>query len=997
MVVPARLGELVDHFRENKADYKSAAYNETRLRREFIDPFFELLGWDIQNNNRYAEAYKDVIHEDSIRIGSNVKAPDYAFRIGGTRKFFLEAKKPSVNIRSDPHPAYQLRRYAWSAKLPLSVLTDFEELALYDCRIAPSKGDRSSVARVMYLTFDQYEEKWEEIAGILGREAILRGAFDRYAEDNKRKRGTSEVDDAFLAEIEIWRASLASNITLRNRSVDARQLNTSVQQIIDRIIFLRIAEDRGIEPYGTLGKLAIGKDAYLRLGQIFRLADKRYNSGLFHFKPSPDVSEPVDAVSLGLTIDDQVIRSIVKGLYYPDSPYEFSVLPADILGQVYEQFLGKVIEIRGRKALVERKPEVKKAGGVYYTPTYIVRHLVASTLNPLLEGRTATQVAGLDRRSKTSAPLRVVDPACGSGSFLIEVYQHLLDWYLATYISEGAAKYSKGREPKIYQTGAGEWRLSIAERRRILLDHIYGVDLDRQAVEVTKLSLCLKVLEGETKDAIARQMDLFQTRALPDLHRNIKWGNSLVDVDAYDILSPDTFEDESNVLDICPFHWKTEFPFLGSGAHFDVVVGNPPYLPIFEMRKDLLPYYQASYSTFQKRFDAYGLFLEAILSRLTGPKSRLGLIIPSSLLNNQAFSRTRELLASRLCVEEIVVLGGSVFKNVNKDTLTLTASGSGENQIVLRQHLATPAGFGPEKAPPVHVPQSAISASGISLRSKAEDGIISKLESKVCRPLSEIARTFQGIVTGADDVFIAESFDLDASDRGLLKPFLFGSDISEFRPPSGRHKLLYMTKDIALAGRPKVLAQLRPAKTRLERRRETAAGKIPWHALHWPRKPSIFEQPKILVQGIRNVQLRRRLIATVDLQNAYAGVNLNIVNLHPGSPVSLYALVGILNSRVINFWFTHKFVDHRIKNVQLEEIPIPVLSASLPSLCAKIDSKVQELIAALEKAGATGSGAAGVWASKAAAARERVEELVEELYGLDQHTRSVIRKASCNM
>ena len=148
MPAPEQVVELLKRFKDNIEAYKSGNYNETQVRVEFIDPFFEALGWDVKNKKGYAEAYKDVIHEDANKIGGFTKAPDYCFRVGGIRKFFLEAKKPSINIKEDIHPVYQLRRYAWSAKLPLSILTDFEELAVYDCRIKPVKTDKASTARV---------------------------------------------------------------------------------------------------------------------------------------------------------------------------------------------------------------------------------------------------------------------------------------------------------------------------------------------------------------------------------------------------------------------------------------------------------------------------------------------------------------------------------------------------------------------------------------------------------------------------------------------------------------------------------------------------------------------------------------------------------------------------------------------------------------------------------------------------------------------------------
>ena len=359
MPAPPPILDLVSRFAQHVDAYKAGKYNETQLRLDFIDPFFTQLGWDMNNVQGYAEAYRDVVHEDEVRISGALKAPDYGFRIGGTRKFFLEAKKPSVRIKQELPPAYQLRRYAWSAKLALSILTDFEEFAVYDCRTKPDASDAASKARIFYCTFDEYPQHWDWIASVLSRDAILKGSFDKYAETSKRKRGTAAVDDDFLATIEGWRAELARNLALRNSSLSQRELNFAIQRIIDRIIFLRICEDRGIEDYGRLLKASEGPAVYERLGELFVEADARYNSGLFHFTDEKGRAEPPDNITLALDIDDTLLRHIIRSLYYPDSPYEFSVLSADILGQVYEQFLGKVITLtEGHRAT---GPRLKKS------------------------------------------------------------------------------------------------------------------------------------------------------------------------------------------------------------------------------------------------------------------------------------------------------------------------------------------------------------------------------------------------------------------------------------------------------------------------------------------------------------------------------------------------------------------------------------------------------------------------------------------------------------
>ncbi len=586
--------DLVKRFSQNKESYSAASYNETQLRQEFLNPFFEALGWDVANKQGFAEAYKEVIHEDAVKVGTATKAPDYSFRVGGTRKFFVEAKKPFVNIKDDISPAFQLRRYAWSAKLPLSVLTDFEEFAVYDCRLKPVKTDKASIGRILYIKYDEYEKRWEEIASIFSKDAVLKGSFDRYAETNRAKKGTTEVDDSFLSEIENWRDMLARNIAIRNEKLSTRELNFAVQRTIDRLIFLRICEDRGIEDYGRLQSHLNGENVYKRLCVLFREADDRYNSGIFHFREEKGREETLDSTTLSLDIDDKVLKEIIENLYYPESAYEFSVLPADILGQVYEQFLGKVIRLTtGHQAKVEDKPEVKKAGGVFYTPTYIVDYIVKNTVGKLLENKTPWE----------AEKLRILDPACGSGSFLIGAYQYLLDWHRDWYTKNWHEKWCYGKNPRLYEAREKEYRLTTPERKRILLNSIYGVDIDTQAVEVTKLSLLLKVLEGENEQSIAQQLKLFHQRALPDLGNNIKCGNSLIGMDFYDgVQETMSLYEDAEIEDrikVNAFDWDMKHGFqdiMRSGG-FDAVIGNPPYgAQTFQEKPKLkLPFYRNHY------------------------------------------------------------------------------------------------------------------------------------------------------------------------------------------------------------------------------------------------------------------------------------------------------------------------------------------------------------------------------------------------------------------
>jgi len=676
MAVPEKLRELVSLYEENRTEYRSGKFNETQARIQFINPLFELLGWDVSNKNEYAELYKDVVHEDAVKIGGRTKAPDYSFRIGGARKFFLEAKKPVVPVTDDIPSAYQLRRYGWSAKLSLSVLSNFEDLAIYDCRIKPEPSDKASKARVKIYHFKDYVEHWDEIYSILSKESVLRGSFDKFSNDARKKRGTAQVDDAFLDDIESWREALAKNIFLRNKTLSIRELNTAVQRTIDRIVFLRIAEDRGIEPYGTLGNLKGTKNIYAALCELFRKADARYNSGLFHFDEADGSQETLDNFTLTLKIDDKVLHEILKGLYYPDSPYVFSVLSADILGQVYEQFLGKVISHSKNAITITEKPEVKKAGGVYYTPSYIAEFIVENTIGKWVSGRTPNQVSGNDARVKDSAPLRIIDPACGSGSFLIVAYQYLLNWYCTKYVEENAEKHAKGRDPKLYYAAGGEWRLTIAEKRRILTSHIFGVDIDPQAVEVTKLSLLLKVLEGENGDVVSSQMDLFKMRVLPDLGKNIKCGNSLIGDDFYELFDADSLSLDER-LSVNTFNWDREF-FKGFKGKFDILIGNPPYL--YSSAGENKKYFSEHYKYSQYQTDFYQYFIEKSYA-LVKDNGVISYIVPDSWLNSSNFSNLRKLMVEVNGVNTLVFFDYLVFKSASIENTIFIGSPTQSNSI----------------------------------------------------------------------------------------------------------------------------------------------------------------------------------------------------------------------------------------------------------------------------------------------------------------------------
>ena len=245
----ARITDLVERFNRSIDEYKSDNYNEAQCRNDFINPLLECLGWDVRNQKGATPNRREVIVEDRVNIkdSDNTKHPDYSLCYGSTPVIYVEAKKPKINLYEDPEPAYQVRRYGWNSKMPFVILTDFEEFVLYDTKIMPKAGDNAYVARIDYLNFKQYPEKIETLYNRFSWHAVDIGNFDSYIDDSKDKKGTGTVDKHILSMIEKWREVLANDISKNNEFLDEFNLTSAVQKLVDRILFLRICEDKQIE------------------------------------------------------------------------------------------------------------------------------------------------------------------------------------------------------------------------------------------------------------------------------------------------------------------------------------------------------------------------------------------------------------------------------------------------------------------------------------------------------------------------------------------------------------------------------------------------------------------------------------------------------------------------------------------------------------------------------------------------------------------------------
>lgn len=874
MSAPSIIAELVVHFARNVDAYRTGL-NETELRVQFVDPFFEALGWDIHNKLHYSETYKDVVHE--YRSGVHAEAPDYCFQVGGTRMFFVEAKRPAVNIATDSAPAFQVRSYAWTSKLPLSLLTNFAQLAVYDCRKAPRPSDSPAVGRIDLIPFTQYVDRWEEIASRFSKESVYQGSFDRYIETSKLKKGTAEVDDAFLAEIQQWRKSLASNIAEKNIALSQREVNFAVQQTINRIVFLRICEDRGIERYGQLQEVAQTDNVYKRLVTIYERADERYNSGLFHFTNEPNRAEYPDTLTPRLRIDDACLKPILRRFYYPDSPYKFSHLPAEILGQVYEQFLGQVITLTpAHKARIKPKPELKKAAGVYYTPAYIVDFIVRQTVGALLKGRSPKDVNRV----------RVLDPACGSGSFLLGAYQYLLNWHRDSYLSDGSEKNRK----LLYRNTGGEWQLTTTEKKRILLNNIFGVDIDSQAVEVTKLSLLLKVMEGESDQTLGTNLRIFHERALPDLGNNIKCGNSLVDSDFYQYAHLLTLDEEERLI-INPFDWNSAqgFAQVMRNGGFDAVIGNPPYSYRKSTQDKLRPYYLARFKSAGGNFELYKFFMERNV-QLCRKGSVVGMIISATFLVQPTFTKLRRLLLETQ-LTLLAPLGPKVFKKATVDTAIIVIK---KNESVEGHSLQvlTPSS-------PLDLPRT-VAYPVRQHRFTQNPGYVFdyKLAEQAAATVQRLIGSFPSVEhgyefgVGINTGYIRDQLVANNKVDSRYHAMVPGSGISRYGSVETDGWIMYDPNFVNQQGD---LGRTLPAER-------------------------LLSSEKILVVRTRNLSLKRRIIATIDASGAYNLNRLSNIVARPG--FSLYGLLGILNSQLFQWLFATRFFDYEIKPVYLRSAPL---------------------------------------------------------------------------
>jgi type I restriction-modification system DNA methylase subunit len=868
------INELVREFEAREEQLLQPGYNEKHTRTEFVERFFEALGWDVNNRKGKLETYRDVVHEYRLKEGkANGRAgrPDYTFRLeGGKPLFYVEVKKPSVSIKDDPAPAYQVRSYGWSAGVPISIVTNFREFAVYDCRRQPMQNDKPANELRKYFTYRDYNKIIDQLCNVFGRDRLTLGGYDRFVSDKNRK-GTIKVDGAFLIMLNKWRKSLASSICRSHPGLDEDTLNFTIQQMINRIIFLRIAEDRDVEQFGRLKQNVLEGNCYQNLLAHFREADAKYNSGLF--------SCIDDHITPNLDIDNKTIRSIILELYSP-CPYAFSLIPADMLGMVYEQFLGNRVRITGTgRARVIEDLKVRKDGGAYFTPHYIVNFVASNTIRKLVKGKTPAEVK----------KLKIVDPACGSGSFLLGAYQALLDYHKNYYtpqferlkkiiannsISLAERKSAMNERKKIPLTDTGELRASL--KKEILVNNIYGVDLDRNALQVTRLNLSLKCMEGETSASV--QELNFNEPLLPTLDDNIKCGNSLIDND-----HPGEYSEEQRKR-LKKFEWQKEFPAVWKQGGFDAVIGNPPWVDLKGHPKELLDYYTLHYRSAESRINLYALFIERSAALLNN-KGILGFVVPSSLLYQSSYTKLRGLMLSNWNIDTIVRVPDGTFRNVKAETLVIEMGRKPKPTEVLIYDRGTKideitAGKCKEYRR-IDPKQWKKKNSGYVFDIYNTDGqkvILQKIE-KGKKHLEHLCDLTLGITPydkykGHSKSQIARRiFHARSKKSESFKPLLEGSDVRPYFVRWNEKEYLHYSDKLGA-----------------------------------PREHRFFTGPRILIRQIASGN-PPRIYAAYTEEELYNTQSIFNILIKKNAGVDAMYILGLLNSNLMNFYHGHKYLD----------------------------------------------------------------------------------------
>ena len=908
----AQVEALVANFRANEASL--ADVPEAQIEDNYIRKLFRYLNWNTDNTGLSVAEWEFVLQ----RTDDKGKRPDYILQLDGQQLLVMDAKKVKYDMH-DPRWVTQVYAYAYSTqsmpthrKIDFALLTDFQEFILLDCTLYAADSKAVGNFRILDWTYADYALQFDTLWELFERENMRSAAATRnskapaglwaqYLSPKKVKANRIAPDKAFLAEMDDektgWRVRLAKDMKKHNPAAGGALITAAVQLLIDRLIFIKALSDREIEADYLSELAAQVEKAGLAAGDagwfnacrdIFSKLNQFYNGSIF--EPRPELES--------VTVSNKVVREVLRDLQPENSPYNFAVLPVELLGTIYERFLGRVVHATDARVRIEEKPEVRKAGGVFYTPQYIVEYIVQHTLGELLA------------KCKTpadAAKLKVLDPACGSGSFLLGAYAALIKWHTDWY-SDKQRLTQQDREAAYYDSD-GRVRLTAKLKRQILLNNLFGVDIDAQAVEVTRFSLSLKALEDTRRDELYEEVSLFKQSVLPDLRHNIKCGNSLIGPEYFKSL---LLIDPDDLLLVNPFDWAKEFPTIMAAGGFDTIIGNPPYLNIDDSwgkGDPRLTAIKLSYPhIYNDKTDILFYFMARAMELCKGT---VAFIVSRAFLEAYKANKLREYLAAHSAVTQIVDLRNFyVFAGVGITTCLITYSP--------RKHPATvniykllcadlPSfALGPLLSDDsvfehFQIAQNRLSSATWALTSP----VVTDLNEKIDAAGSSIGTILfigQGMQTGCNEVF-GDRTEAEIL-RWRVKPTqrfkrASNSDIQRYSIRDRQEFILYTPSaslfDELSAG---VKTHLGAHADLLKQRAAYKRGDCEWWQYTWPLHQSYYGRKRIICPYLAT---RNRF--ALDHQNEFLGLTDTVVLFDNGQPESLHYLLAVLNSKLLTFRF----------------------------------------------------------------------------------------------
>lgn len=868
-----KVAELVKKYEGlSPRELNQYSHNEEATKLNFIMPLFTALGWDFQSNN-------EVTAEEKASNGR----VDYAFKLKNVTQLCLEAKPLKSDINSENYKK-QAIDYAYYKAVTWAALTNFEELRLFNAQ----KKDN-----FITLTHDKYIQEFDDL-WLLSKESFETGLLKAKATKYGVLSPPPRIETLLYTDLREWRGQLYNQLHQHNASLKSYEIDEVIQKFFNRLIFIRTCEDKGLEGNQLLETVREWEkgghkgELVEKVKQIFQNYNQWYDSELFdtHLLDSDKVF-----------IEGSTVENIVKGM----ANYAFDLIDADVLGAVYEQYLGFVAAEAKEKPqeqqqmalglsgdatfTIVNKKQHRKEQGIYYTPRFVTDYIVKETVGRFIKEHNANEIFNI----------KILDPACGSGSFLIRAYDELLTYYAADQQKTVA-------------------HLNQNDRLPVLKRNIFGVDLDRQAVEIARLNLLIRSLAGR--------------EILPGLKDNIKQGNSLISgtPEKLEKYFGKTYENKR------PFDWKNQFSEIADNGGFDIVIGNPPYVRIQSLPRDEADFYRDIYDSAFGSFDIYVLFIEQAI-KLLKSGGHLGFITSGKFLRSDYGKKIQQLILEKCTVENIVDLSAQQIFNeaTTYPVIIVLQKGTSEKPLqynFVPENIELSGSSQPlESLSSIYTSQAAITK-GTWPPAGSNESLFGKLSQNTA-PLREVAkRIFVGLQTSADKIFVLKKLgelkdgkvkvyssslnqELELESE-MLKPFLTGKNITRYYSPPSKELLLFPYK---LSGGkatlisqsqlqtlyPNVWVYLCLNQNALEQREYGRFQGSNWYAFGRNQNLAIHGQRKLAIPSTV-----KRLMACYD----YAGemyldnVRVNGILLKEESDIDYKYITGLLNSKLLHWFFS---------------------------------------------------------------------------------------------